>query len=132
MRRPFLFFAMTPSEGEKGKRSRDSRQPVVLSLVERGWQAAREHSLDVQREGGRVIHLVKGRLEPAVHAMIAPQPRIRVVSVRRALFWPVAWAWCLGWLATARLQAVWVDNERSLRRVRRWVGGSRVRLVRSP
>ncbi|MBI2104137.1 MAG: hypothetical protein HYT90_00950 [Candidatus Omnitrophica bacterium] len=103
---------------------------IVLSLVERGWQAAREYSLDVQREGGGVVHLVKGALSPAVHAMIAPQPRVRVVSVRRALFWPLAWAWCAGLLAAARLRGVLVDNERSLRRVRRWVGGPRVRLVR--
>ena len=107
------------------------RQPVVLSLVERGWQAARECSLDLQRQGGCVVHLVKGRLEPAVHAMIAPQPRVRVVSVRRTLFWPAAWAWCMGWLVTARLRMVLVDNERSFRRVRRWVGGSRVSLVRA-
>ncbi len=104
--------------------------PTVLSLVERGWQAARERSLDVQRQGGRVVHLVKGRLEPAVHAMIAPQPRVRIVSVRPTLFWPLAFAWCMGWLVTARLRAVWVDNERSFRRVRRWVGDSRVSLVR--
>ena len=64
--------------------------------------------------------------------MITPQPNIRVVSVRRALFWPAAWAWCIGLLATARLQEVLVDNERSLRRVRRWVGGSRVSLIRTP
>ena len=106
--------------------------PVVLSLVERGWQAAREYSLEVQRQGGCCVHLVKGSLSPAVHAMISPQPRIRVVSVRRTLFWPVALAWCVGLLAAARLQAVLVDNERSLRRVRRWVGGSRVSLIRDP
>ncbi|MBI3331170.1 MAG: hypothetical protein HYZ96_03555 [Candidatus Omnitrophica bacterium] len=108
------------------------KPPMVLSLVERGWQAARERSLDVQRQGGCCVHLVKGALSPAVHAMISPQPRVRVVSVRRALFWPTAWAWCVGWLATARLQEVWVDNERSFRRVRRWVGGSRVSLIRHP
>lgn len=103
--------------------------PVVLSLVERGWQAARECSLELQQQGMCVIHLVKGRLSGAVHAMIAPKPHIHVVSMSRNLFWPAAWALC-GWLSlTGRLRSVMVDNERSMRRVRRWVRRPRVNPV---
>jgi len=102
------------------------RPPVVVSLVERGWRAARECSLDAQQRGLCVIHVVKGRLSRAVHAMIAQRPHIRVVSVSRRLFWPAAGALC-GWLGlTGRLHSVLVDNERTLRRVKRWVHLSRI------
>ena len=104
-------------------------QPVVLSLVERGWRAARECSLDAQRQGMCTVHLVKGRLSRSVHAMIAPTPHIHVVSVSRKVFWPSAWA-LYGWLAlTGRLRSVLVDNTRSMRRARRWVRGSRITPV---
>ena len=132
-------FSFSPSlgHGEKGKWSRDNRSDrpaIVLSLVERGWAAARECSLAAQHQGLCTVHLVKGRLSRAVHAMIAPTPYIHVLSVSRSVFWPAACALC-GWLVlTRRLRTVLVDNERSMRRVRGWVGRSRVRsvLVREP
>ena len=122
-------FSFSPSlgHGEKGKWSRDNR--IVLSLVERGWAAARACSLDAQRQGMCTVHLVKGRLSRAVHTMITPTPHVHVVSVSRSVFWPAAWALC-GWLAlTGRLRSVWVDNERSMRRVRQWVPRARIRPV---
>ena len=102
---------------------------VVLSLVERGWQAARECSLDAEGKEVQVLHLVKGSVDPDVLALIAPKPHIRLVSVPRTLFWPLAWLTYIRWVMTGRLHAVLVDHERSLRRVRAWVGGTSVRVL---
>ena len=94
--------------------------PIIVSLVERGWQAARECSLEVQGDGIHVVHLIKGRVEPAVRALSPSRPGIRLVSLARSLFWPLAYLATIGWLASGRLCAVLVDNERSQRRLRTW------------
>ena len=97
------------------------RRPLVISLVERGWQAARGYSLDVQDQKVMVIHLIKGSLSREILGLIAPHPWIRLVSVPRVIFWPVAWG-LIAWAQfVGRLQAVLVDNERSDRRVHRWL-----------
>lgn len=93
--------------------------PVVLSLVERGWQAARECSLDRQREGITFLHVLKGRLDRAVRALIRPESHIRIVSFPRLLFWPAVGALVLGLWVTGRLRALLVDNRRSYRRLYR-------------
>ena len=93
---------------------------VVLSLVERGWQAARELSLDVQPHGVRVIHLIKGRLSHAVYQLITQKPHVRILSVPRPFFWPMLGLVTIGLLLIGRLRAVLVDNERSFRRLRGW------------
>ena len=93
---------------------------VVLSLVERGWAAARARSLELSREGVGSIHLVKGGLSCEARELIEPKPGIQLVSVPRQLFWPAA-ALLYAWLVLRwRLRAVLVDNERSLRRMSRW------------
>ncbi len=94
---------------------------IVLSLVERGWSAARECSLDIQGRGVYVIHIVKGRLSRAVHALIARKSNIHIISVPRTLFWPATWALFVGVCLTSRLRAMLVDNDRSYRRVGRWL-----------
>ena len=101
--------------------------PMMLSLVERGWQAQRECSLEARRDGVRMIHLVKGWVDPAVRALSPPQPGIRLVSVARTLFWPLAWLMATGCWSSGRLRAILVDNERSQRRLRTWV-----QLARTP
>lgn len=109
------------------------RPVIVLSLVERGWQAARECSLDLHRRGVCVIHLIKGTLDHAVHALIAPQPHIRLMSVARSWFWPMAWLLCTALTLSGQLRAVLVDNERSFRRLRGWtrLAGINVIMVRN-
>lgn len=109
-----------------------ARRDVTLSLVERGWQAARQQSLDLAADGVRVVHVTKGRLGRGVRTLIAPQPGVRVVDVPYRLFWPVAWGLALVLRLRRRLAGVLVDNERSLRRVTRWLQarGLDVRLVR--
>jgi len=90
---------------------------LVLSLVERGWRAARECSLDLREADLEYVHVVKGRLSRAVRAMAAPESGTRLLSVPKALFWPMivlgvgAGAW------SGRLRAVLVDNLRSFRRL---------------
>ncbi len=105
------------------------RHPLVLSLVERGWRAARECSLDIQRNGVDVVHLVKGRVDPEVRTLITTTPNVRLVSVVRRWFWLVAWLvflWCFG---SGRLRSVLVDNERSLRRLQGWARWARIPLA---
>ena len=102
---------------------------MVLSFVERGWQAAREWSLDAQHRGITVVHLIKGRLSPAVQAMIAPRPHIRIMSVPRPLFWVAAFAHLFAGRLRGRLRAVLVDNDRSCHRLRAWTQGMGVTLL---
>lgn len=96
------------------------RSLIVLSLVERGWQAAREWSLHQRPPQTTVIHLIKGSLNAEVRALIRPVPMVEVVAIPRKMFWPTAFmlfVWCAG---VGRLQAVLVDNARSLRRLGGW------------
>lgn len=101
---------------------------VLLSLVERGWQAARLYSLHHAGERLHCVHLVKGRLGRDVHALIAPVPHVRLVSVPRNAFWLIAALSCAWWRMTGRLRSVLVDNERSYRRLRSW-GWLHVKLL---
>lgn len=94
---------------------------IVLSLVERGWQAARECSLDVEGAGVTVIHIVKGRLSRSIRAMFAPRPHIRIISMPRNLFWLVTGLLFIGVSLAGRLRVVLVDNDRSYRRLGGWV-----------
>ena len=102
---------------------------MILSLVERGWQAARVCSLEAEPHGVRVLHVVKGRLDRSVLALIEPKPHIRLVSLPKNFFWPVVFplmAWCA---AISRLRVVVVDNERSARRLAGWARALWVRLM---
>jgi len=99
---------------------------VVLSLVERGWQAAREYSLKADRSGVRVLHVVKGRVARPVRRLMASSAPLHLLSVARVAFWPVAWSLSVWFSLCGTLQAVLVDNERSFHRVRRWFPGAAV------
>lgn len=105
--------------------------PVVLSLVERGWQAARECSLDVERRGITVIHLIKGSLSGAVRRLIAPRPNIRTLSVPRPLFWVGVGLGIVVCWATGRLRSVLVDNDRSAQRLHRWTRWTGAQVVKA-
>lgn len=93
---------------------------IVLSLVERGWQAAREYSLDLDQQDIGVLHLIKGWLPADVRRLIAPRPHIRIISVPRRLFWIGVWLGLIVCWATGRLRSLLVDNDRSARRLHRW------------
>ena len=104
-------------------------EPLVLSLVERGWQAARECSLDLDRAGVQTIHYVKGHLSQDVCAMIAPKPHIRVVDLPRRLFWWGMWPRLTAYAMTGAVRSVLVDNERSYRRLQRWFRWTHINIV---
>lgn len=102
---------------------------LVLSLVERGWQAARECSLDAACEQTAFLHAVKGSLDQSLRGLIAPRPHIRCISVPRWVFWPWVWRAVIWLRLTAGLRAILVDNDRSYRRLTRWARWSGVRLA---
>jgi hypothetical protein len=106
-----------------------AERAVVLSLVERGWQAARECSLDAQRHGLCVVHLIKGRLDRSVRALIAPQPGVHLISATRNGFWPAAWLMIVWLTGSRRLHSVLVDNDRTLRRLHGWACWLRLHLI---
>ena len=99
-----------------------SDRRVALSLVERGWQAAREWSIKAEPYGITAVHIVKGRLDPGVRALVKPTAGMRLISAPHHVFWPLAWLWWARLRLTGRLRGVVVDNERSARRLRRWPG----------
>lgn len=94
---------------------------VILSLVERGWQAAREWSLHQRPPQTSVVHLIKGTLQAEIRSLIRPVPHVTVMAIPRRAFWPVAFGCFLWHVCRGRLQAVLVDNPRSHRRVGLWI-----------
>ena len=109
-----------------------ARPGTVLSLVERGWQAARECSLELGTDGVLVVHLIKGSLDAGVCSLIAPRPTITIRNVSKELFWVAVWWLSIRLIAAGRLRALLVDNDRSLRLLRGWARliGCRLALVR--
>jgi hypothetical protein len=105
---------------------------LVLSFVERGWQAAREWSLAEERRGADVIHLIKGRLDAGILALILPAEGVRLVRIPRRWFWLLAWGWVAWGVCSGALRTILVDNDRSLRRVGSWIRGRRIELLRLP
>jgi hypothetical protein len=106
-------------------------QPLALSLVERGWRAARECSLALCGDGVATLHLVKGRIGPEVFRLVERPPGMRMAGIPYAWFWPAAYLVCQWLRASGRLHGVLVDNDRSCRRVSRWLrpGAGRVIVV---
>ena len=92
----------------------------VLSLVERGWQGARQCSLALDAKAIPVIHVIKGSLDAGVRAMIQPYPHIRLLAVPRWSF--RVWVWTLMVWGTLRGRLGWIllDHERSLRELSWW------------
>lgn len=92
----------------------------MLSLVERGWSAARQCSLRLTAQGQPVIHLVKGRLDHSIRQLIVLQPGERFVVLPRNLFRPVAWGLIASCAIARRVRWVLVDNERTLAELSGW------------
>ena len=105
-----------------------SVSPLVVSLVERGWQAARETSLRT-RDERRWWHVIKGALPNDVRRLIAPYPSIRLLSVPKKLYWPAAWGVCLLARLRGPVEAVVVDNARAVGRLKLLTGLMRVPVV---
>ena len=94
---------------------------IALSLVERGWQAARELSLRDAEQGQATWHLVKGWLPVQVRQIIQPIKGIQVLGIPKPCFWPISWGVCAALQIFGKLRLVVVDNLRSEKRLRSWV-----------
>ena len=105
------------------------RQVGVLSLVERGWQGARECSLVLSQRGIAVTHLIKGSLGRDLRAMIQPIPHVRIVDVPRYGFRLAMWWHLLVGSVRGTTRWVLVDHERTLREVRWWCRFFRVTRI---
>ena len=99
---------------------RDPARQVIVSLVERGWQGARECSLDPSLSDRDMVHVIKGLVPRPVIDMIVTTPSTQLACAPKWLFWLLVWALLPGLWLTGRLQAVLVDNDRSYRRLRGW------------
>ena len=97
-------------------------QRTALSLVERGWPAARRLSIRLAQKNIATVHVVKGALPRNVIEMITPYPGMRVTGMPKALFWPAVWLRAVAESARGRLAIVITDNERAQRRVAAWPG----------
>jgi hypothetical protein len=104
-------------------------RPVVISCVERGWRAARERALMVPAEEAAVVHLVKGWVSPSVAALAGMTHPIRLIGVPHVLFWPVVWGVVHLLAACGMLRGMWVDNDRSARRIGRWMPSAAAGMV---
>ena len=94
--------------------------PELLSVVERGWQGARECSLVLARQGIRVTHLVKGRLPPGVRALIQPVDGIALAAAPAWRFWGLIWGRLASGALSRRLRWVVCDRERTLSAIAPW------------
>lgn len=95
-------------------------RPLVLSLVEDGWRGARQCSLDLKGHGVEVLHLMKGRLDPHVQALLQPFPHIRIMSAPRWRFRLQAWVMLAILTLRGRLRWVLVDHRRTLKEIAWW------------
>lgn len=103
------------------------RAPVVLSLIERGWQGPRECSRRLGRRGITVVQVVKGRLPPDIDDLVPPEPWLRLTGISRTWFRTGAWLRLALWAPSGRLRWLITDHERTLRELRPWCRAMHVR-----
>jgi hypothetical protein len=92
----------------------------AVSLVERGWQAARDCSLQLEGRDVTITHVMKGMVPRDVLALVEPRPWIRVAPVSRLAFRPLMWVIVLVGGITRQVRWVLCDNERTWRELRPW------------
>ena len=85
------------------------KRPVVVFVVERGWQRSRELSLDLMHKGWQADILIKGFVEKPVLDMITKYPGIKITSVSRFWFRAVLF---LKIAALKNLKAVYVEGKK--------------------
>lgn len=90
-----------------------TRKVQALSLVEKGWAAARALSLHLARKGIPVLHLVKGSIPRATREVLTPDRGVTLRDIPQRLYRAAAWVhlW-LGQL-TGRTGIVITDNAKT-------------------
>ena len=92
----------------------------VLSMVEKGWGAARRVSIELARQGIGVHHFVRGRLPRELIAVLTPYAGVRITGLPVRWYRPALWAMLLWRKLLGRPALVLVDNERAEAWVRQW------------
>lgn len=89
----------------------------IVSVVDRGWRGARECSIQLAGQAVEITHVIRGRLDPEIRALIQPYPHERLIDAPRR--WHVVWVWGLVlWASRAgRLRWILVDHERRLQKL---------------
>lgn len=91
----------------------------VLSLVEKGWSAARQATIPMTQRGARVTHLVRGRLPRALLRVITPYDGMTIRGIDRRWYRVIVWILLAfhQWVQPGSL--VLVDNQPAVEWVRR-------------
>lgn len=99
---------------------------AVVSMVEKGWGAARRISIELTKQGIGVHHFVRGHLPRELIAVLTPYAGMRITGLPVRWYRPALWALLLWRKLTGRRTLVLVDNERAAGWITGW------RLSRTP
>lgn len=101
----------------------------VLSLVEKGWSAARQATIPMTQRGARVTHLVRGRLPRALLRVITPYGGMTIRGIDRRWYRVIVWIILVfhQWVQPGSL--VLVDNQPAAEWVRRMCPGFAGRML---
>ena len=105
------------------------RGRLAISLVEKGWSAARRAGIAWVQRGGRIEHLVKGTLSRELLQQLTPYPATSITGVPRNWFRALAWLRLLTASVGPGTAMVIVDSERALAWFERRAPGLRGRFV---
>ena len=101
---------------------------TVLSLVERGWPAARRVTIELTRVGAIVRHVVRGTIPDELREMLTPYQGMTISGVTPRWYRWRVWLILLRQAWRRRPLLVLVDHERAARWVARWFPALRHRL----
>jgi hypothetical protein len=93
---------------------------AAVSMVEKGWGAARRISIELTKQGIGVHHFIKGRMPRDLVAVLTPYPGMRITGLPVRWYRPALWALLLWRKLTGRRTVVLVDNERAAGWVAWW------------
>lgn len=92
----------------------------VVSLVEKGWPAARRLSIRLVRSDVSVHHLVRGSVPQAVLAILTPYEGMTITGIAASWYRWAVWVTLMrAWVLRERL-IILVDHERAAAWVARW------------
>ncbi len=92
---------------------------AALSLVEKGWAAARWLSLEMAGKGIPVCHLVKGAIPRPTREVLSPGAGVTLRGVPQRFFRGAAWAQLWLGQTTGRIGMVITDNAKTAGWVRK-------------